>query len=254
MNRLTIFAKLFLSAVAACGVAVLGLGAWNWACFDYIRFLVFLVLTAVASMFKVRLPGMTTTMSVNVPLVLIALVELGFSQAVIIGGVSTAVQCLWKTRSKPQPVQVLFNVCNTMNAIGLASMVLARWTMASPQTKVTLVVAASGVFLLASTMPVAIIVGLTEGKRPWRVWPEILVWTFPYYVLSAGVAVTAGAMTGRVGWQAQLVILALMYGVYRSYRRYVGNAVLEPAVAAGHAPSQVAQPAVAMAATTTGRG
>ncbi len=254
MSRLSISAKLFLGAVAAAGVVTLGLCMQKWACPDHALFLVLLVLTVAASLFKVRLPGMTTTMSINVPLALIALVQLGFSQAVIIGGVSSAVQCLWRARFRPKPVQVVFNVCNTMNAVGLASIAL-RLGRADLQANASVVIA-GGVLMLASTLPVAIIIGLTEGQRPWRVWPEIVVWTFPYYVLSACVAVTAGSVTGRVGWHTQLIILAVMYGVYRSYRRFVGNAVLQPAVAAGAppVPEQLANVAAAAVESASRRG
>lgn len=257
MDKLTTSSKLFLSAVALSGLAVLGTGAWKWACENYVRFLVFLLLTAIASALKVRLPGMTTTMSVNVPLILIALVELGFAQAVFIAAVSAAVQCLWKTRVKPQPYQVLFNICNNVNALGLASLVVARALAATPQTKIALIVGAAGIYFIASTIPVAIIIGLTEGKRPDRLWQDIFAWTFPYYVMSAGIAVTTVVITRNLGWQVPLVVVVLMFGVYRSYTRYFSQPQPELAGVGGLMAVPTDEPveaAVGVAASTSGAG
>jgi len=56
-----------------------------------------------------------------------------------------------------------------------------------------------------------------------KVWTSIVTLTFPYYVLSAGLAVTAISISRYAGWPALLVLLAVMFGVYSSYKLYFGG-------------------------------
>jgi hypothetical protein len=44
-----------------------------------------------------------------------------------------------------------------------------------------------------------------------------------YYVLSAGVTSLVTTASHRIGWQILLLVLPVMYGVYRSYRIYFGG-------------------------------
>ncbi len=221
MEKLTNSAKLFIGAITLGGIVTAGAGAMYWACSDYPRFFAFLVFAVFASALKVRVPGMTTTMSVYVPLVLLAIVELSFSEAVIISALCAITQCVWKARRRPHPVQLLFNACGTIVATGLAYGVYASSGLAvSPHGKILALIFASCAFFVANSLPVAIIIALTEEKQVTGVCGNIFVWMFPYYVLSAGVAVTTITATQYVAWQAPFVILPVMYLVSVSYRRY----------------------------------
>jgi hypothetical protein len=50
-----------------------------------------------------------------------------------------------------------------------------------------------------------------------RVWLNIVQLSFPYYVVSAGVTSTTNLVSHHFGWQAALVVFAVMYGIDRSY-------------------------------------
>jgi hypothetical protein len=82
-----------------------------------------------------------------------------------------------------------------------------------------LAIAAAG-YALANSVPVAIVIRLTEGVNALRTWVEMLQLSFPYLLASACVAGLSLIVTGEVAWQVPLAMLPLMAGIYLSYRRY----------------------------------
>jgi len=79
------------------------------------------------------------------------------------------------------------------------------------------------VVFLGHTIPVTIVICLTEGKSFRKVWAESYFWSFPYYLLGAAIAGTVSAVNRWVGWQTSLFVLPVMYWIYRSYRLYLGR-------------------------------
>ncbi len=63
----------------------------------------------VASAMKIRLPGFKTTISPNFVFILVGIALFSFGETVLIGLGGALVQSLWKTQTRPKPVQVLFN-------------------------------------------------------------------------------------------------------------------------------------------------
>jgi hypothetical protein len=71
----------------------------------------------------------------------------------------------------------------------------------------SLVLAAVGYFL-ANTAPVASIIGLTEGGNPFALWHKVFLWSFPNYVIGAGLTAIASAFTTFTG----LATVAILTG------------------------------------------
>ena len=82
-----------------------------------------------------------------------------------------------------------------------------------------LAVAAVG-YALANTVPVAIVIGLTETVSMLRTWLEMLQLSFPYLVASAGIAGVVLTLAQGIGWQVPVTVLPIMVGIFLSYRRY----------------------------------
>jgi diguanylate cyclase (GGDEF)-like protein/putative nucleotidyltransferase with HDIG domain len=83
--------------------------------------------------------------------------------------------------------------------------------------------AAALVFFLANTWPISLVIALTEGKSSRRVWSECYFWSFPYYLVGAAAVGLVGLVNRQAGWQTSLLVLPLIYWVYRSYRLYLGR-------------------------------
>ena len=82
-------------------------------------------------------------------------------------------------------------------------------------------------FFLANTVPVAVIISLTEGKSAHKVWAECHFWSFPFYMVGAAVVFAVGFISKQVGWQTSLLVLPLVYWVYRSYHLYLAKLATE---------------------------
>jgi putative nucleotidyltransferase with HDIG domain len=82
---------------------------------------------------------------------------------------------------------------------------------------------AAGVFFVANTLSVAGAIAFTEGKNAWMVWRESYFWSFPNYLVGAAVAWVVNAASRLVGWQTALLLLPVLYVVYRSLALYVNR-------------------------------
>jgi hypothetical protein len=218
-------ARLFICFIILCGLSALGYGLLQMYPLHHFRFLTLLVIALVASRLKLKLPGLTGSMSVNLPFILIAVVELSLFEALMIALASTVAQCFSKDRGRPKAIQTLFNVTTMAVAVGLAGLIL-QGRMPLPTAWLSgplFLVVAGATFFLAQTIPVATIISLTEGGSALRIWSSIVHLSFPYYVLSAGVASIVTAARQHLGWQIPLLVLLVMYGVYRSYYIYFGQ-------------------------------
>jgi diguanylate cyclase (GGDEF)-like protein/putative nucleotidyltransferase with HDIG domain len=216
--------KLFVGSTVSLGMMVLGSALWHWQSADLMRFGCYLLVAALASSLKIQLPGIDGTMSVNFLFILLGVMELSLPETLAIGCTATFVQSIWQVRNRPDPVKVLFNVFGMMaNATALC---YASYHWLDPKMgneKPILLLLAALVFFLANTLPVSAVIALTEHKKASKVWSECYFWSFPYYLVGAAAVGLVGIINRRAGWQTSLLVLPLIYWVYRSYRLYLGR-------------------------------
>src|SRR6202451_1198622 len=93
----------------AGGTATLLYGAIHQSSKNIAEFICYLGIAILASRLKVTLPGITGTLSVNFLFILVGVLELSFSETLILGAVSILAQTLYPER--PNALQVTFNVC-----------------------------------------------------------------------------------------------------------------------------------------------
>jgi len=215
----TFIGAMMLGAASAAGYA----GFFSHSLHLYFALAV-LALAAATSRMKVKLPGINGNMSVNLPFLLTAIVNLSATEAVAITGVSTVVQCWPRRDAKFKPEQMAFNVSMMALATTLASLMFhAQWFSGTGwgSNPAGLVMAAATLFL-GQTAPVAIIVALSEGKAAGPIWWNLAHLSFPYYVISAGVVSMVQTVSAHMGWELALAVFPVMYGIHRSYRLYFG--------------------------------
>jgi len=94
-------------------------------------------------------------------------------------------------------------------------------------TKTLLLAAAAATYFIVNTAPVAIVIGLVEKKSALLTWSNVFLWTYPYYLASAGVASMVNGMSHIVGWQTPLLVVPVVYGVYCSYKKYFSSSQQE---------------------------
>src|SRR5579864_4736801 len=182
-------AQVFIALVILTGLAVLVNGVMHAQSADHVRFVSFLLVAGLAARLKVKLPGLTGSMSVNLPFILVAVAEMNPSEALAVACFSTFVQCLPRSTQKFNTVQAIFNFCNMALAVGATRLMFGYPAFNSMIGSHALMLAlAAGAFFVANTIPVAIVISLTEAKNALKVWGDIFQLSFPYFVASAAIA------------------------------------------------------------------
>jgi len=77
--------------------------------------------------------------------------------------------------------------------------------------------------LVTNTLPVAAVISLTERRSLRKIWSECYFWSFPYYLVGAGLVGMMSWLHGFTDWQTSLLTLPVVYLIYRSYRLYLGK-------------------------------
>ena len=213
--------RFFVAVVVLCGMAVLTYSVLHGSSENPLKFLCYLVIALAASRLKVNLPGIAGTMSANFLFLLLGVLELSLSEAMALGCAAVVVQCLG---DRPIPLQVAFNVCSTALAIAVTFATyhysLSHYAMGNPTTLLFL---ATCVYFVANTVPLASVMSLSERRSLRKIWADCYFWSFPYYLVGAGVAGMMSWLHGFADWQTSLLTVPVVYLIYRSYRLYLGK-------------------------------
>src|SRR5271165_2349792 len=215
-------AKLYISVIVIAGLGTLIYGGIHQSSKNIAEFICYLGIATLASRLKVNLPGITGTLSVNFLFILIGVLELSLTETLILGAVSMLAQCLYPER--PKAIQVTFNVCAGSISTALAYAVyhypLANVLVANHP--VLLGVAAT-VYFIANAGSIATVISLTERRPLTRILVDCYFWSFPYYLVGAGIAGTIAWLNQTFNWETSLLMVPAVYLIYRSYRLYLGK-------------------------------
>ncbi len=177
-----------------------------------------------ASSFKIKLPGVVGTLSMNYMFIIAGLLELQLESAVLIGMTSVLAQVLIRPRVKPTWEQVLFGALSIPVPIFAASRVIGlRFIANIDPTGCLAPISASMIYFLLNTWMVAVIVGLTSEKPPSEVWRDNFFWTYPQYLAGGALAGGLHLINRLLPWQGLLLSGPPVYLVYRTYTLYLGR-------------------------------
>jgi diguanylate cyclase (GGDEF)-like protein/putative nucleotidyltransferase with HDIG domain len=215
-------AKLFISLIVTAGMATLIYGGIHQSSKNIAEFICYLGIAILASRLKVSLPGITGTLSVNFLFVLIGVLELSFTETLILGAVSMLAQCLFPER--PQAIQVTFNVCACAVSTALAYVVYHHpaANLLIGNRPLLLGVSAT-VYFIANAGSIATVISLTERRPLKRILVDCYFWSFPYYLVGAGIAGMITWFNETFNWETSLLLVPAVYVIYRSYRLYLSK-------------------------------
>jgi hypothetical protein len=217
-------ARIFIGVTAAIGVSVLGFSLFHWHSNNLLKFACYLTIAVLASTLKVRLPGMESTMSVHFLFVLLGVLELSLAETLTIGCAAALLQSMWKTCEGPEPVKVHFNVVSmTAPAIFLTYCAFHMSVGPLRGSVPLLLLVAAFTYFVTNTVPVAIIIALAEARSLRQIWSETFFWSLPYYLVGAAIVGLVHYADQFVGWENALLIVPVMYWIYRSYLLYLGR-------------------------------
>jgi hypothetical protein len=229
-NRLPIQAQVMIGMVAVVSLCALSFGVVRWQAQAWPQLVLLLAAAALSSRFKVKLPGMTSSMSGNLPVILLGIMQLGLFASLLVAITAAIAQSYSSGGNQTKPIQFVFiqfvfNGCTLLNASGLAYLVYHSQVFGAHATAHTIpLLVAAVTYFLANTAPVASIIGLTEGGNPFAIWHKVFLWSFPNYVIGAGLTAIATTFSTISGLATIAALLAVLFAVYQSYKIYVGRA------------------------------
>ena len=219
MKSLSTGATLYVSVITALGVVVFGTSFLPWHSADLLRFICFLLITLLGSGLKVSLPSATGSLPVNTLFVLIAVIDLGLPEALLLGVASTLAQTMMARRSL---VHCIFQAAVTALAVKICHLTY-HWPALEANGEVLRLFLTGGAYFVASTLPMASLIALNESHEYRRVWRDRFVWTFSYYVVGAALAGLYHALESKLSWQVAMLVMPFAYLLYRSYCLYLGR-------------------------------
>ncbi len=215
-------AKAFIGLVITFGTASLLQAAIHQSSKNIAQFICYLGVAVLASRLRVTLPGITGTLSVNFLFILVGIAELSYSEAMTLGAISMLAQTLYPSR--PNATQLTFNVCAGSLATALAYVVyhnaLASELIASRPLILCL---AASTYFITNAGCIGAVISFSEGRPLRRILVDCYLWSFPYYLVGAGIAGAIGWFNQEFNWESSLLFVPAMYIIYRSYRLYLGK-------------------------------
>jgi diguanylate cyclase (GGDEF)-like protein/putative nucleotidyltransferase with HDIG domain len=181
------------------------------------HFFVYLVAILLSSGMKVAMPKSEGTMSVNFPFILLGILQLSPLQATILAASSVIAQCRIRVIKPFTLIQILFNVANVITATVLACSTYASSLQLTHGEVAPALGFAAAVYFLANTIPVALVIAFESGVPPFRKWVQEFPWYLPFYFVGAVLAATANWIGIAFGWLTSLLLIPMVYTVYRAY-------------------------------------
>jgi putative nucleotidyltransferase with HDIG domain len=220
----SIGAHAFIAVMCLGACACFALAFFHWQSSDPVKFGCYLIAAVLASSLKVTLPGIEGTLSVNFLFTLLGILELGYSETLVIVLASTLGQAYLRRKQQVKLVQFAFNwsQLTISSAIAYGAYKLVAIYILHAPGPLALLVAAITHFS-CNTAAMSTIIGLTENKSVAKVWNDSYLWSFPYYMVGAAAAGLVHFLNAHVGWQSSLLVLPPIYLMYRSYRLYLGK-------------------------------
>jgi hypothetical protein len=215
-------ATTYIGLTVAVGSVFLADSLSRESSFDnLVAFVCYFALAMLTSVWKVRLPGITGTISVNFLFVLVAIAAFSFSETVILAGAACIVQCMWRTKRRPKLVQVAFNVATLAISAGIAYRAAHAIAGRFDENLPVLLALATCIYFLCNTLLISGVLALLESKPLLTVWKQCYLWSFPYYLAGAAIAGVIVYYGRSAGWVMPLCLLPLMWMIYTFYRTWV---------------------------------
>ena len=207
--------KIQIALTILLGIASTATAA-HYSSGHWMEFSLFLVAVLLSSGFKVALPRGDGSMSLNFPFILYAIICLSPLQVLLLAAISVAAQCRVRVVKIFTAVQIVFNIANTVLASAAAYITYAYLARHDFALAPALAIASFSYFFV-STLSVAAIIASSNHESTFKLWKSEFTWYLPFYFVGAVLAATTSWLGHRFGWASTLLIVPMVYTVYRAY-------------------------------------
>ena len=178
---------------------------------DGVRLIVCLLSARILATLKLHVPGMKATVSGGCVVIFTGVAGLTIAETVLIGVAAGIGQCFWRTRSGPNPVQVVFSIA-TLVVSSAVTWESYHWLAGVPglSSPSGLILSAAAIYYLTNTAIIAGVLAVTEMRPPMQNWKQLYLWTFPHYVFFAILGGFINDAAPNVNWLLCLVAMPLL--------------------------------------------
>jgi hypothetical protein len=221
-KRLNRAAYCFAAFVCSAAAAFFFMGALTASSADIKTFLIYVLATTLVSTWKVRLPDLQGTLSLNFVLLLVAITHLSLLEVGTLAVIAAVTQSVWRPASRPAGIQVVFSAATLVVGACLAHQAV-RILFSGPDGSFVMaaVIVAAIILYLSNTWLITMMIALVQGRSGSYVWLRCQFWTFAFYTVGASAAVLIGVSARIAGLLPALLMLPLMYLTWLSYRAQV---------------------------------
>lgn len=215
----------YASAVVAVGAILFLAAVAGWEARSLPLCAGYLALAALASTFKVRLPGLPGTVSPGFAVLLGAIVELGWAETAVLAALCGLIQTLWHAKRRPAAIQVAFNVA-AMVVSSSAAYHISHGLIGdtAAYSAIGRLAVATPALFAANTLLVALLLSLLEGHSAFGFWRKLQLWTLPHY-LAGGVAMSGLWFASiAAGLALPWLSLPVLYLQFAHQRESIGTA------------------------------
>jgi hypothetical protein len=182
-------ALIYAWTIIALGTAILFSAAWLWQSANATAFGVCLALALFASILKLKLTGLTETLSPGFVFLLVSVAMLSWTETVVIAVVSGLTQCLWRPKAPPSWLQIGFAGGTMAIAGGLTHGVTWGLVALRGADGTVVILGVAGVVLLVTnTLIVATILCLIREAPFNTLWRSVQRCAVPYYLAGGVIA------------------------------------------------------------------
>jgi hypothetical protein len=218
-KRLVLWLSVAAAMVLASVLASAGLEGRGG---DALTLGVWIAAAALAGTVKFRFPGFESSYSFGFIAVLAAISMLPLPDAILVSLITALVQCYWRARKRPLPVQILFNLSNYAVSAAAAWYAFHGLERLAPNaTMAACFTFGAGVFFLINSGLVSWILAILSERGFMDVWESSHLLMFPCYLVGAAVA---AALAWQNTWITLLAVLPLLGLLDRFVRAWLRKA------------------------------
>jgi len=194
--------------VLACALTDLSpVAPWAWT--------IYTALAVLASVVKLRLPGIEGTYSLSFLLLLYGVAHFSLGETLIAGCAGAVAQSLLNVKTRPKLVQVLFNAANVVVSVGACFLIGRVWLASGTAHYLPAVMAVVAcVYFVVNTVLVSGVLSLLQSKPLGELCGHWYVWSFPYYLIGVTLVGLVPAPGQAVSGEAWLILLPMVYLVH----------------------------------------
>src|SRR5579872_979435 len=179
-------------------------------------FAAYLCVAVLLSFLKLKLPGLTSSISLNTIPLLVAIAELSASEAALIGCAGILVQSFWRAKKRPDWERLSFNLAVIVIAVNASGMAFRGMQTVHAVGPVVAFATLALTFYVVNTLPICNAIALTERKRLSEIWRAAYSSSF-HLLMAAAAAAGIFTLTGESRWLVSAALLPIFCLVYRAY-------------------------------------